>query len=231
MSGTILNHKNIVDEEMNEEESIKIPLAMKIFSTFLSVIFHPVFIPIYVTLFLLYIHPSAFTGFSDSNKQKTLIIIALNLVFFPLLSVVLLKAVGFIDSLLLRTRKDRIIPYIACGIFFFWAYTVFKQQTAYPLILVTYVLGLFLSSSAALLANIYYKVSMHAIGMGGCLGLFLIIMQSESMLMSMPIAVAIFITGLVSTARLMLKSHHPFDIYTGIAIGIVTQFIAAYIIL
>ncbi len=231
MSGFYSNPINNVDCEVKEEEALKIPIITKIISTFLSYIFHPVFIPVYVTLFLLYIHPSAFTGFSASNKQRTLVIVCINLVFFPLLSVVLLKAVGFIDSLFLKTRKDRIIPYIACGIFFFWTYTVFKQQPAYPLLLVSYVLGLFLSSSAALLANIYYKVSMHAIGLGGCLGLFLIVMQTESMLMTFPISVAVLITGLVSSSRLVLNSHKPFEIYTGLIIGIITQFIAAYVVL
>ena len=230
MSGSFSEQLNNIDTEV-KEEALKVPFILKIISTFFSVLFHPVFIPVYVTFFLLYIHPSAFTGFSASNKQKTLVIVALNLVFFPMLSVALLKAVGFIDSLLLKTRKDRIIPYIACGIFFFWAYTVFKQQTAYPLLLVSYVLGLFLSSSAALIANIYYKVSMHAIGLGGCLGLFLIIMQSSSMLMTVPIAIALLVTGLVSTSRLMLKSHNPFDIYSGLIIGIATQFIAADVVL
>ena len=64
-----------------------------------------------------------------------MLIVALNIVFFPLISVLLLRAVGFIDSLFLRTQKDRIIPYIASGIFFFWAYTVFKQQAAVSIVI------------------------------------------------------------------------------------------------
>ncbi len=204
--------------------------SAKLFSGFFSYLFHPVFVPVYVCSFLLYIHPSAFTGFSDANKFRTLIIVALNLVFFPLLSVFLLRAVGFIESIFLRTQKDRIIPYIACGIFFFWAYTVFKQQTEYPLILVCYILGIFFASSAALLANIYVKVSMHAIGMGGWLGLFLIIMHSNMMLMSFPIALVLLFSGLVCTARLMAKSHRPFEIYLGFLIGLISQFAAAYIV-
>ena len=227
---TLYNTDTNCSPKNEENESAESPFIIRMAAVLLSYVFHPVFIPLFVTFFLLYIHPSAFTGFSESNKQRTLVIVALNLVFFPLLSVGLLKAVGFIDSLLLKTRKDRIIPYIACGIFFFWTYTVFKQQTAYPLLLVSYVLGLFLSSSAALLANIYYKVSMHAIALGGCLGLFYKIMVDASMLMTLPIAVALLVTGLVSTSRLILKSHKPFEIYSGIMIGFLTQMMSAYVI-
>ncbi len=222
---------DLTRENKNEQELLTdVSLPAKMMAWLFSYLFHPIFIPIYVTFFLLYIHPSAFSGFSDFNKRQTLVIVILNLIFFPLLSVVLLRALGFVESIFLRTQKDRIIPYIACGIFFFWAYTVFKQQSAYPLLLSSYVLGIFFASSAALLANIYYKISMHAIGMGGWLGIFFVIMHGDSMLMSLSIAIVILLTGFVCTSRLLLKSHNPFDIYSGIAIGIVTQLMAAYFI-
>jgi nitrate reductase NapE component len=190
-----------------------------------------VFIPVYVAIFLLYIHPSAFSGFSAREKTATLGIIIYNIVFYPLLSVLLLRAVGFIDSLYLRTQKDRIIPYIASGIFFFWAYTVFKQQPQYPLLLTSYVLGIFLASSLALIANIYLKISMHAIGMGGWLGLFFIIAGSSSMLMTWPLCAVILITGFVCTSRLLTRSHEPQEIYLGLLVGITTQVVAAAVVL
>jgi len=206
-------------------------LPARIFANFFSYLFHPVFIPLYVALFLVYIHPTAFAGFSDAGKRQTILIILLNLVFFPLISVLLLRAVGFIQSVYLRTQKDRIIPYIASGIFFFWAYTVFKQQSQYPLILTSFILGIFLASSAALIVNIYFKVSMHAIGMGSLLGVFYIIMQQRDMLMTWPIAAALLISGLVCSARLLLGSHSSRDIYVGLLVGILTQLIAARVML
>ena len=212
-----------------EGEEYNAPLVLKVLAHIISYLFHPVFIPIYVTLFLLYVHPSAFAGFSDESKQRTLLIIGLNLVLFPLITVLLLKATGFVNSLYLKTQKDRIIPYIAAGIFFFWTYTVFKEQPAYPSILTVYIFGIFLSSSAALMANIYIKVSMHAIGTGGFLGLFIIIMNINSMLMSWPIALVLLITGIVCSSRLLLKNHQPIEIYIGLFIGIISQFVAAYI--
>ncbi len=206
-------------------------IAAKIFSALFSYLFHPVFVPLYVVAFLVYVHPSAFAGFSAMEKKQTMLIVVLNLVFFPLITVLLLKAVGFISSLYLRTQKDRIIPYIASGIFFFWAYTVFKEQPQYPLMLTAFVLGIFLASSAALLANIYFKVSMHAIGMGGWLGLFLALFYTNAMLMTWPIAIVLLISGLVCSARLLINSHQPKDIYLGLLIGMVTQFVAAIFVL
>ncbi len=220
-------------EEVQEnfiENNDDVSIVTKIFANLFSYLFHPLFIPLYLTLFLLYIHPSAFAGFSAIEKKQTAFIVALNLLFFPLMSVLLLKGVGFIDSLFLKTQKDRIIPFIACGIFFFWAYTVFKEQPQYPRILVSYIFGIFLASSAALLANIYFKVSMHAIGVGGLLGSFFILFYTNSMQMTWPLCAVLLITGLACTSRLILKAHRPFDIYGGLLIGIISQLAAAYIV-
>ncbi len=208
-------------------EKVYVNPALKWPANFFSYIFHPVFIPIYAIVFFVYLHPSYFSGFSASGKLQTVIISVINLVAFPLLSVLLLKALGFIDSIFLRTRKDRIVPYMACGIFFFWAYTVFKKQGMYPPIMANFILGVFLAASAGLIANIYFKVSMHAMGVGGLLGVFLVIAKENSMLMTWPLTLALLVTGVVCTARLVLNMHTQKDIYVGLLLGIVSQIVAA----
>ena len=89
--------------------------------------------------------------------------------------------------------------------------------------------GVFISSSAALIANIYYKISMHAIGMGGMLGLFFVIMQQNTMLMTWPLSLAILLTGLVCTSRLLISNHTSKEIYAGLAVGIICQLAGAVI--
>jgi hypothetical protein len=197
----------------------------------LSYLFHPIFVPLYAVLFLVYVHPAYFSGFSGGNKLRTIFIVVQNAIFYPLFCIALLKGLGFIQSVFLRTQTDRIIPYIACGIFFFWVFLVFYRQPEYPRVLPSFLLGVFLASSAALIANIYFKISMHAIGLGGWLGLFIIITQQNSMQMTWPLAAVVLITGLVSTARLMVTNHKSGDIYAGLLLGLAAQITAAYIIL
>jgi len=110
--------ENIKEISQENSSTIQFGLPAKIFAHLNSYLFHPLFLPLYIILFLLYLHPTAFTGFSDATKVRVIFIVIINLLFFPLLSVLLLKAVGFIDSIFLKTQKDRIIPYIASGIFF-----------------------------------------------------------------------------------------------------------------
>jgi hypothetical protein len=206
------------------------PFVLKFFANIVSYLFHPLFIPLYVGYFLMFIHPTYFVGYGASQKYWLLIRISYTMVFFPIITVLLLKAIGFIESVFLKTQKDRIIPYIACGIFFFWGYLVFRNQPNIPSILTAFTLAVFLSSSVALIANIYLKISMHAIGMGGVLGLFLVIMQSNTMLMTGPLSVALLLTGMVCTARLLISDHSNKEIYMGLLVGIACQLVAAVII-
>ncbi len=208
----------------NHHAQVAYPPAIRFFAHLFSYVFHPLFIPLYVVYFITYIHPSYFTGFGTAQKNWIIIRVAYIIVFLPLVSILLLKGLRFIGSIFLKTQKERIIPYIICGIFFFWNYYVLREQAFIPRILVSFFFGVFISSSAALIANIYHKVSMHAIGVGGLLGIFFIILQSQTMLMSWPLSLALLISGLVCTSRLIISDHTQKEIYTGLLIGLACQF-------
>lgn len=202
---------------------------VRFFAHLFSYIFHPLFIPFYVCWFLEFIHPSYFSGFSEAGKKRVSLMVSLNAIAFPAITVLLLKGLGFIDSFFLRTQRDRIIPYIASMTFFFWAQYALREQPEIPRILVAFMFGVFISSAAALMANIYFKISMHAMGMGGLVGICFVIMQQNTMLMTWPLSAALLIAGLVCTSRFIVSDHTPKDIYSGFLIGFICQLIGASI--
>lgn len=207
-----------------QQIKIKYPFYIAIPAQFFSYIFHPLFIPVIATWYLAFIHQRYFTGIPPQEKLFILIRVAFNTIFFPAITILLLKAVGFINSILLKTQRERIIPYIAANIFYFWMYLVFRSQSGVPLILTGFIFGIFLSSSVALIANIYYKISMHALGVGALSGLILLIIFSGISYNVFMAAMLVFlITGLVCTSRLIVSDHSLFDIYSGIFIGIICQ--------
>jgi uncharacterized protein involved in response to NO len=107
---------------------------------------------------------------------------------------------------------------------------VFKNQPNIPIVLTACIFSVFLASSAALIANIYLKISMHAIGMGGVIGILLIIMYSNTMLTTLPFSIAFLLTGLVCTSRLIVSNHQPKEIYLGVLLGIISQLIGAAVV-
>jgi hypothetical protein len=208
------------------------PLPVRIVANIISYFFHPLFIPLYATWYMAFVHPYYFVGFPESIKLWVLLRVAFNMVFFPALTVFLLKAIGFIDSIFLKTQKDRIIPIIASNLFFFWMYLVFRNQLEIPLILTSFTFGVFLASSFALLANIYLRISLHAIGVGGLLGLFLVILYTNPEIpVTLPLMLTILLTGLVCTSRMIVGKHTQAEIYLGITIGLIAQLIASWFLL
>ena len=214
--------------EVTQLSEEKYSLALQIPAQLFSYIFHPLFIPVIAAWYLAYIHQGYFTGITPHNKLFIIIKVIENTLVFPGATVLLLKAVGFIKSIFLKTQRERIFIYAAANIFYFWMYLVFRSQPEVPSILTAFIFGIFLSSSVGLFANIYFKISMHALGMGALCGLLLIIVFSGSAYNVFLAAMLVFlITGFVSSSRLVVSDHHPFDIYTGIFFGIICQLISA----
>lgn len=207
------------------------PLLIRWLAHFFSFIFHPLFIPAIVAWYLTFLQPGYFAGIPSQDKLMVVIRVAFNTIFFPAITVLLLKGLGFIKSIFLKTQRERIIPYIATNLFYFWMYLVFKSQDEIPLILTSFVLGIFLASSIGLIANIYFKISMHAFGVGAFSGLMMVIIFSGfSYSIFLPAMIVFFISGLVCTSRLVISNHTPFDIYAGLLFGILCQFIAYSIV-
>ena len=206
-----------------------LPVLLKLGAQTFSYLFHPLFIPLYVTGFLAFVHPQYFVGYDLAGKKWLMMRVAYTMVFLPLFTVLLLYRLRFISSFFLHTQRDRIIPYIACGIFFFWIYLVFRNQPEVPSVLTAFCLGVFLAVSAALICNIYFKISMHAIGMGGALGLMLTLIFRGGAFMGLPLVLTLLLTGIVCTSRMLVSDHRPAEIYTGLLLGCACQMISALV--
>lgn len=210
-------------------EDLKYPLWIRSLAKLISFVFHPLFVGVMMAAYLIFVHPLYFVGFSEKEKMLKLLAVINNNVFFPLLVVALLRALGFNKSVLLKTQKERIVPYLASITFFFWTYYVFKNQPETPRVIVYMCRGMFFASSVALVLNNYYKISMHGIGVGGIIGLMALTLVDGTLYSGIPFMVAIFVTGLVVTARKIVSDHQWFDIITGFLLGFLCQFVALWL--
>jgi hypothetical protein len=219
---------------MDNETSIELPLVAKdhiwsapvrMFGHVVSFVFHPLFIPSYITIFILYADPYAFAAMSEKAKIFKLISVVFSTAFLPMFSVALMKQLGFINSIMLRSQKDRIIPYIACMIFYFWAWYVSKNLHDSPS-LTAMLLAVFLSCIAGMMANIYFKISMHGIAAGALFILFLWMAFNGTVALGPWLAIATLVTGLVCTARFIVSDHNGFEVYSGVLAGALCQLVA-----
>lgn len=201
----------------------------RFFGGLISVVFHPMFIPGYITAFLLYLHPYAFMGDSAYFKLIKLLSILVNTCFFPAITVFLLRRLGFISSIHLPNRQDRIIPIIASMIFYFSIFYVTRNQPDNPPELVVMLCAIFTSTILALTLNNFTKISLHAIAMGILVGFFVWLGWKSLLPMGLPLAVSILVAGLVGTARLALQAHTPRELVAGFVTGLASLFIATWV--
>ena len=212
----------MVTEAANEKLSFH-PI-LRITAKIISLIFHPLFIPVYIGWFFIYVL-RLFPQLTEWDKTKLLISFMVNYMVLPLVTLLLAKGLGFIQSVYLKTQKDRIIPYVATGIFYFWVWYVFRNQS-FPKEVIMFSLAIFLASSLGLIVNSYMKVSMHAIAVGVVITLFILLGFMSPDNLGPFISIALLVGGLVCTARLINSDHYPVEVYAGLLIGIVCQVVA-----
>jgi hypothetical protein len=213
-----------IANDRTDSFSTPIRIAAKI----ISYLFHPLFVSLYVGWFLVY-EVRLFNDRTEWQKKIILIQFFIYYTFFPLMSTLLLKALGFIDSVYLKTRKDRIIPFIVCEIFFFWAWYVFRN-IHFPTEVVMFALGVFLACSLGLILNSYMKISMHTISLGVICAFLLLAAMMSATSYGVYIAIAFFISGLTATARLIDSDHTQKEIYTGFFVGALMEVVAYFFV-
>ena len=187
---------------------------MNSFAKVLSYIFHPIFAPIYsvailfsLPIYLNYKLPQQFVNF-------TFAVVALNLVVSPILISFYLKRKGLIDSLEMKTTKERVLPYLTSAILY--AVTLY----------LTFFLGAFFAIIILLISALFsQKVSAHLAGLGGICGMLYsisVVTFTETLTW---LLLGIIVSGLVASARLALKSHSGVELISGFLLGFGIQLI------
>ena len=95
-----------------------------------------------------------------------------------------------------------------------------------PPVFTHFLLGTFIAVIAGWLANIYYKISMHGLAIGGMLFFVINLSLTNEGSGGQYISAALLIAGLTATARLLVSDHKGFDVYSGIFVGAACQAIA-----
>lgn len=216
-------------KEISIPEAIPRPAWIKLPAKIFSYIFHPLFIPVYITLFLIWVHPYIYVGTGAWEKLSHLLQVFVNCTFLPVVSVLLLKGLKFIDSIFLKTQKERIIPYVICMIFYFWCWYVFKNNQGVKE-MVSMSLAVFNASVFGFLANIVLKVSMHAIAMGVLVTFMALLAISDNTNLTFYLSLSVLTAGAVCTSRLIVSDHSAREIYFGFFIGVFSQLAAHYFV-
>jgi membrane-associated phospholipid phosphatase len=218
---------------------------MKIIAKFISIIFHPLIITTYVLILLMAFNPYVFGAQQAKARMVLVLLVFFSTFLIPGIAVALMKFIGLVDSFEMEDSKQRILPYIACGIFYLWMFVNIVHNPDIPFIFSAFILGATAALFIAFIINIFSKISLHAIGAGGLVGIVVLILASRfasGMLVDVPLLgtyelnvlavlmIVLILAGLIGSARLILKAHEPKDIFGGFFLGFCTQFLAFIIL-
>ena len=221
---------NIATHNYNDEPArpVHSSALIRLIAQIISFIFHPLLISAYVIAFLIYIHPAAFAGVDLHIRNLRMISIVLYTVLFPLFTLFLAWQLKLIRGLTLQSRQDRLVGFIVTMFFYFWVSYVFRNLSDIPPVAQHFVLGSFLAICGGWMCTIFYKVSLHALCVGGLLAFFLQYGAHDPFVSGLYLTIVILICGFVCTARLLLGAHTNFEMTSGFFVGLLAQFLAWY---
>jgi hypothetical protein len=128
---------------------------------------------------------------------------------------------GHVNSLMLRERAQRPLPLLLASFSFATAAAVLYQPAIFDALLNQIMTGMTLAVFLTFLISLRWKISAHAVGMGGALGLLLVLyLTSPSSHTLGGLLVTVVLAGSVLSARLALNAHTPAQAWAGLALGV-----------
>ena len=219
---------------------------MRAFAHFFSVVFHPLFVLMYITLVLLWSNPFAFGWRHVAEADMLLIILGMTTITLPALAILMMKLLGWVQSFELETRQERIGPYIVTGIMYLSLYLHLVRAGTFPVSIRIAVLGTLIGLWTCFVLNNFIKVSVHALGMGGLVAMVgltrttfggseaqIAIGGGNNLVLPLDFLfyASVIIAGLTCTSRLILKAHQPREVYLGFLTGVASIGVAYWVLM
>ncbi len=186
---------------MQQDE--KPSLWLRIPANVISYVFHPLFIPTYIFLFLVVEFPYEFANVTDWKLKMKIFGVFWMTAFFPAFAVFLMWRLKMSESIFLRTQKERIIPYFITMFFYWWMYYLSKNMTDQPEVLKFFYFGIFWTTIIGVIINNFIKISLHTIAAGSAtMALILFSFYYETNL-GIAISISVILCGVIASARLV----------------------------
>ena len=186
----------------------------------ISYIFHPLIMPLVGVIFYFSKTPRFIP---DPVIKAKVFSISILTVILPILLYFLLKTIKQVESLELKTNKERIIPLILNLLILI---LILKRVLPYEEIpeLYYFYLGILFSSLTCLfLAILKFKASIHMIGSAGFFMFAIALSIHFKININGTIALMCVIIGAIATSRLHLKAHTTAELLIGFIVGLLPQ--------
>jgi len=195
-------------------------------SHFISVVLHPLLLPTYIVILLGYFSPLSISPLNTLEGRTFLIgLIFLSSFFLPFLLIVLYIMIKekqwSINSFLMQESKSRVFPFLLIGIFYTMLVYFIRLSPQINNLIAIIMSCITISILLLTLISNFYKISAHATGISGMIGLLAVVNnKAPDSTLFYPLIVLIFLAGCLISARLFVNSHTPNQVLSGIFLGL-----------
>jgi membrane-associated phospholipid phosphatase len=190
----------------------------KNFAMALSIIFQPIFVPLYSLILIFNANTYITYAVYDDIKLFIYGITIMNTIILPMGVFYYFYKAKLIKTIHMHTARERSLPFLTIVVFQMSTFYVFSQAPL-PSLFPNLVLGAAISVATAFIINLKWKVSIHMLGMGGIVGTLIgLMLRYQVDALNLVIAL-VLISGLVGYSRLKLNAHTPLQVYVGFILG------------
>ena len=198
---------------------------MKKILSFFSYLFHPIFVPVFGTLFYF-----LFSNYYFTEQQKYLILLQISIItiLIPISFYYLLRSFGKVDSVMVYQLSQRKIPLTIQAVLIFILITKSITAEVIPELYYYFLGGLISTFLLLILLFLKIKASIHMVGIS-TLTIFVIALSLHYHSNAIyTIAFLIAMNGIVASSRLELQAHTNKELLIGFFSGMLPQLILTY---
>lgn len=195
----------------------------------ISVVFHPVFMPLY-GLLILYNAPTLLSFVPLKIKKLSMLLVAVNNIMLPLAVVLVLYSRGAIKTIYAHEKHERTLL-LTITMFLYLVTTVMMVRLPVPNLIKVYFIATTFITFITIIVNQFWKLSLHAVAAGSLMTLVCFMVYLFEVPVIWYLAGMIFLSGLIMFSRLYNNDHKPAEVWTGYFAGVISMVVSFLLLL
>ncbi len=200
---------------------------MNAFARIISYVFHPLLMGTYLFALMVFLLPAALYPINAGSQLLFLVLIFIITFIIPVCLMSFLKIFGSIKSFKLESREERVFPFFMILLLYaaFTYILTYQNKIGFDDNVFKFLLIIDCLVLIGTLFTLFYKVSVHAIGIMGLAGILIPLNKESDNVLLLWITVGVVVlAGVVMSARLQLNAHTPRQILVGALSGFLIGF-------
>jgi len=186
----------------------------------ISIVMHPLLIPLYGVLVLFYGN-TLWAVATPRLKLFFVTMVLLNAMVVPGICLTALMLLKYMGNFATAGHRERVVPLTVAALCYLACLYILSD------ISIAFLFGRFMMTAlagtlVALIFSYFWKISVYMIGAGGIFGLLLLLSVSGHGAVLALLVIFTLLSGLLASARLYMGYHTPLQIGVGFLVGLIT---------